>query len=105
MPESGDRSHAASRAAFGARDRERNREMKKTPEQIAGGWEISGRLEVTEDAFMLTLDGVRTDIPPTEPPDTVPPELPEGAIVIEPTGGDDTQLLRDAVGNLPEGGT
>jgi hypothetical protein len=79
--------------------------MKKTPEQIAGGWEISGRLEVTEDAFMLTLDGVRTDIPPTEPPDTVPPELPEGAIVIEPTGGDDTQLLRDAVGNLPEGGT
>src|SRR5262252_746886 len=78
--------------------------LQKAPEELLGGWELTGRLEVTADAFVLTLDGARTES--TEPPiDPPPTELPPDAVVLEPSGGDDTERLRDAVNAIPEGGT
>jgi hypothetical protein len=70
----------------------------------AGEYSLSGRLEIDDDGgFFVTLEGSPAGTEP-EPPDPEPPELPEGAAIISPSGGDDTQLLRDAVGQLPEGG-
>jgi hypothetical protein len=65
-----------------------------------GYYEISGGIEVAAGSLNLSLSINKTDNTP--PPGT---ELPPGAIIIEPSGGDDTQRLRDAVSSLPEGGT
>src|SRR4030095_1754439 len=64
---------------------------------------ITGNLAVTADGgFALSLTGTPAGEPPvTEPP----PDLPPDAVILEPSGGDDTQLLRDAVQAIPEGGT
>jgi len=65
-------------------------------------YNITGKLSIEDNGvFSLTMEGR------TEPPDEVPPEQPppEGTVVIEPSGGDDTQLLRDAVAAIPENGT
>jgi len=72
----------------------------KRPAKEAGGYDLSGRLDVTETTFTLTLTGTK---PGTQPPD--PPELPERAEIIEPTGGDDTALLRDKVNRMADGDT
>jgi hypothetical protein len=73
------------------------------PKLASGEYDLTGKLTVAGEYFTLTLQGEGAGTPPDPEPE--PPELPEGAVVIEPSGGDDTQLLRDAVGNLPEGGT
>jgi hypothetical protein len=64
---------------------------------------IAGTLTLNDDgSFELNLRGGSGSLPPIEPP---PIGLPPDAVVIEPTGGDDTQLLRDHVNAIPEGGT
>jgi hypothetical protein len=68
-----------------------------------GYYEISGGIEVAAGSLNLSLSINKTD---STPPGTEPPtDIPPGAIIIEPSGGDDTQRLRDAVSSLPEGGT
>jgi hypothetical protein len=64
---------------------------------------IAGNLTLNDDgSFALALRGGAGSLPPIDPP---PDELPADAVVIQPSGGDDTQLLRDAVAAIPEGGT
>jgi hypothetical protein len=74
-----------------------------TTRLVTGDYDITGKLTVSEDAFVLTLEGHATG--GTEPPIEPPPDLPADAVIITPSGGDDTQLLRDAVTAIPEGGT
>jgi hypothetical protein len=65
---------------------------------------LAGSITVNKDgsgALNIRFSaGTLTETPPTEPPD----ELPPGTVVIEPSGGDDTELLRNAVEAIPEGG-
>ena len=70
-----------------------------------GTYSFAGKLTVTSAGFTMTIFG-KPGGGEIEPPDPgQPPDLPADAVVIEPSGGDDTQLLRDAVGGLAEGGT
>jgi hypothetical protein len=77
--------------------------VKKSAQHQSGEYAITGNLAVTADGgFTLSLTGSPAGEPPvTEPP----PDLPPDAVILEPSGGDDTQRLRNAVQAIPEGGT
>lgn len=65
---------------------------------------LAGKLTRTDDgSFTLTLTGTPSGDPPTEPPPN--PDIPADAIILEPSGGDDTEMLRTAANDLPDGGT
>ena len=64
-----------------------------------GEYAIAGKLTVTDTEFTFSLRGRLGGIPP------VPTPIPPGAVILEPSGGDDTQRLRDAIVAIPEDGT
>jgi parallel beta-helix repeat protein len=68
-------------------------------------FELRGAMTRKADgSFIMTLEGIAQGGPP-DPPDPEEPDIPEGAIIVEPGGGDDVQRLRDAWATVPDGGT